>query len=208
MTGSTDAIASREALRSHYGEPLDIAVACEKPKLDKHHKRFIAHAPFMCLATSGAGGQPSVSPKGDAPGFVHVLDDETLVIPDRPGNNKVESFCNILENPKVSLIFFIPGISESLRIHGDAQIVTDTKMLELGKARSKLPPAAIVVKVTKAYLHCGKALIRSKLWDPATQVERSTLPTAGKILAEISGGTVGGDEHDRIAPERMKATIY
>ena len=208
MTGSTDAIASREALRSHYGEPLDIAVACEKPKLDKHHKRFIAHAPFMCLATSGAGGQPSVSPKGDAPGFVHVLDDETLVIPDRPGNNKVESFCNILENPKVSLIFFIPGISESLRIHGDAQIVTDTKMLELGKARSKLPPAAIVVKVTKAYLHCGKALIRSRLWDPERHIEKGVIPPFGQVVKEQVGAPMSAEEMQDVIDQEYEDKLY
>ena len=109
-------ITEPQELREHFGEPLHIAVAVEKTQLDEHHRRFIEHSPFICLASAGDDGQPAVSPKGDAPGFVRILDDKTLLIPDRPGNNKVEGFGNIVENPKVSLIFFIPGIIETLRL--------------------------------------------------------------------------------------------
>ena len=110
MTDSTEnALDNSEMLRDHFGQPVDLAVACEKKYMDEHHQNFIRHSPFACLATAGKDGQPSVSPKGDAPGFITILDENTLVIPDRPGNNKVESFHNILENSKVSIIFFIPG---------------------------------------------------------------------------------------------------
>lgn len=171
-------------LRDHFGEPLGIAVACEKPRLDKHHRRFIENSPFMCIASAGADGQPAVSPKGDAPGFVRVMDDTTLLIPDRLGNNKVEGFRNMLENPKVSLIFFIPGIIESLRIHGEVEIVRDEALLKLGAAKDKLPATAIVVKVTKAYMHCGKALIRSQLWDPEQHVAKDIIAPFGQVVKE------------------------
>ena len=194
-----DSINDPQELRDHFGEPLHIAVAVEKPQLDKHHRRFIEHSPFICIASAGGDGQPAVSPKGDTPGFVKVIDDKTLLIPDRPGNNKVEGFGNMVENPKVSLIFFIPGITETLRIHGEAEIVLDKELLKFGKAGAKLPKTATLIKVTKAYMHCGKALIRSKLWDPrpaycqrGDTAVRPGRKRTGKRTDVAGGGTGSG----------------
>jgi len=171
-------------LREHFGDPVDLAVAIIKTELDAHHRRFIEHSPFMCLAAAGADGQPSVSPKGDAPGFVKVLDARTLVIPDRPGNNKVETFHHLLDNPKVAMVFFIPGVQETLRLHGEARLSTEPALLELGRVGNRLPPAALRVTVTRAYFHCGKALIRSRLWDPDRRVAPGTIPPFGQVLKE------------------------
>ncbi len=178
------AISSKEALREQYGEPLPMAVAVTKTHLDKHHQHFIRHSPFVCIASTTSDGYPNVSPKGDRPGFVHIRDDKTLIIPDRPGNNKVETFENVMDNPKVALVFFIPGVKESVRVHGTAELVHDAAILELGKVGQKLPPAALVVHVTKAYLHCGKALIRSKLWEPDSQVAAGVIPPFSQVIKE------------------------
>lgn len=169
-------------LENHFGEPLDVAVAVMKTSMDKYHRQFIEHSPFACLASSSSDGQPTISPKGDTPGFVKILDETTLVIPDRRGNNKVESFHNILENPKVALIFFIPGVLETLRIAGKARIVTDKEILELGRTGNNLPATAMVIDVSKVYFHCGKAMIRSKLWAEDSQMEKGVLPSFGEIV--------------------------
>lgn len=203
-----DSITDHEELRDHFGEPLHIAVAVEKPELDKHHRRFIEHSPFLCIASAGTDGQSAVSPKGDTPGFVKVLDDKTLLIPDRPGNNKVEGFANMLENPKVSLIFFIPGIMETLRIHGDAQIVRDKELLKFGETRSKLPATATLIKVTKAYMHCGKALIRSKLWDPDLHIAKGVIPPFGQVIKEQADVPKTQEEVQEIVDQEYQDNLY
>ena len=171
-------------LRSYYGDPHPVAVAIEKTYLDEHHKSFIENSPFVCVATSGKDGQPAISPKGDAPGFVTVLDDNTLVLPDRPGNNKVLGFRNLLENERIAMIFFVPGVRETLRVEGVAQIVLDPETLELGKEKDKLPRAATVVSVTKAYMHCGKAVIRSRLWDEDIKAAAANITSFAKVIRE------------------------
>ena len=201
-------ITDPQALREHFGEPLHIAVAVEKPQLDKHHKRFIEHSPFICIASAGSDGQPAVSPKGDAPGFVEVLDDATLLIPDRPGNNKVEGFGNIVENPKVSMIFFIPGIMETLRVHGNAEIVRDTELLTHGKVGAKLPSTATLIKVTKAYMHCGKALIRSSLWDPDRHIAKGVIPPFGQVIKDQSGVPKTQEEVQVIVDQEYQDNLY
>ena len=203
-----DSITDPQALRDHFGEPLDIAVAVEKPYLDKHHKHFIEHSPFICMACAGADGQPAVSPKGDAPGFVKVLDDKTLLLPDRPGNNKVEGFSKMLENPRVSLIFFIPGIMETLRIHGNAEIVRDAELLEHGKAGTKLPATATLIKVTKAYMHCGKALIRSKLWDPDQHIDKGVIAPFGQVIKEQAGVPMSREEVQGLVDHEYEDNLY
>ncbi len=179
-----EVIGDADALRERYGEPLRAAVACVKTSLDEHHRRFIAHSPFICIASSGSDGFPTLSPKGDAPGFVHVRDERTLVIPDRPGNNKIETFTNILSNPRVGLIFLIPGVKETLRVQGTAQIVDDEASRELGRFRGKLPRVALVVGVTRAYMHCGKSVVRSGLWDPSRYVEPGVIPSFGQMIRD------------------------
>ena len=203
-----DTITEPQELREHFGEPLHIAVAVEKTQLDEHHRRFIEHSPFICLASAGDDGQPAVSPKGDTPGFVRILDDKTLLIPDRPGNNKVEGFGNIVENPKVSLIFFIPGIIETLRIHGNAEIVLDTDLLKLGMAGSKLPATATLVNVTRAYMHCGKALIRSKLWDSERHIAKGVIPPFGQVIKEQAGVPKSRQEVQEIVDQEYQDNLY
>ena len=203
-----DPITDPQKLRDHFGEPLHIAVAVEKPQLDKHHRRFIEHSPFICIASAGRDGQPAVSPKGDTPGFVKVLDDKTLLIPDRPGNNKVEGFGNMVENSKVSLIFFIPGITETLRVHGEAEIVLDKELLNFGKAGAKLPKTATLIKVTKAYMHCGKALIRSKLWDPDRHIAKGVIPPFGLVVKEQANVPMSQEEVQGVVEQEYQDNLY
>lgn len=185
-SGADGVLRDADRLRERYGEPVALALAVIKTELDRHHRRFIEHSPFLCLAAAGADGQPSVSPKGDAPGFVKVLDERTLLLPDRPGNNKLEIFHRLLENPKVALIFFVPGVQETLRIEGEAEVTTEPSLLEAGRVGAKLPPAAVVVRVKRAYFHCGKALIRSRLWDPERHVAPGVIAPFAQVLEEQS----------------------
>ena len=208
MKALTQKIEDATALRELYGEPMHIAVAIEKDSLDEHHRLFIENSPFICLASVNADGQPSVSPKGDAPGFVQVLDEHTLVIPDRPGNNKVVSFGNILQNPKVSIIFFVPGVRESLRVEGRASIVQDDDMLELGRLGKSVPKSATVIEVTKAYMHCGKALIRSKVWDAKTHIEQGVIPPFGQIIKDQAGPPMPVNEVQNVINKEYKDNLY
>lgn len=180
----TKKIADKASLHEHYGEPVELAVACELDHLDEHHQRFIRRSPFLCIAAAGADGQPSVSPKGDAPGFVEVIDEHTLLIPDRIGNNKVETFRNIIDNPRIACIFFVPGLRETLRLWGSAEIVQDPSLLQRGRVRGKLPESALMIRVTKAYFHCGKSLVRSKLWDEKRHVAPGEFPPFGQVLKD------------------------
>ena len=184
MESTDDKISDPGTLHEHYGEPVAMAVKCEFERLDEHHRFFIRHSPFLCLAGAGSDGQPSVSPKGDAPGFVEVLDDPTLLLPDRIGNNKVETFRHLLENPKVALVFMVPGIREVLRVWGTAEIRRDPELLDRVRGRGKRPRAALLIRVTKVYFHCGKALIRSRLWDPASQSDAAKFPSFGCVIRD------------------------
>ena len=142
------------------------------------------------------------------PAFVRVVDEHTLLIPDRRGNNRIDSLRNLVHDPRVAVLFLIPGVGETMRVIGRAVISTDPKLTESFVFNGKTPKSVLVVTVERAYFQCTKAIIRSKLWDPAEQVDRKTLPTPGAILAELTDGKMGGPEHDRLAPERVKATIY
>lgn len=204
----TDRISDVSTLHEHYGDPVKLAVDCELDRLDEHHRRFIRHSPFMCLAASGADGQPSVSPKGDAPGFVEVIDEQTLLIPDRVGNNKVETLENVLENPKVACIFFVPGISETLRIWGEAEIARDPKLLQRGKVRDRLPEAAVVIRVTKAYFHCGKSLIRSRLWDSKGKASPPDFPPFGQVIKDQAQVAESAEELQAGMDELYKDKLY
>ncbi|WP_395677833.1 pyridoxamine 5'-phosphate oxidase family protein [Inquilinus sp.] len=152
--------------------------------IDPHARAFIGLSPFLVIATAGADGSADASPRGDAPGFVAVVDRKTLLIPDRRGNNLCDSLSNVVENPKVGLVFFVPGVNETLRVNGGAEITSDPELLEPMAVEGKVPTSALKVTVEQLYFHCGKALIRSRLWDPAVQIERRSFPTLGKILAD------------------------
>ena len=204
----SNSVNSKSALRELFGAPGDLAVACMKDRMDHHHKRFIELSPFLCLATADEDGQPFVSPKGDAPGFVTVADDHTLFIPDRRGNNKVESFSNIVGNPKVSLIFFVPGLPETLRILGQAEVTTDEEIRALGKVGNSVPQAATKVAVTTVYFHCGKALVRSNFWSDEARVDRSAMPSFGTIIKEQAALDITVEETQDIIDDMYVNGLY
>jgi uncharacterized protein len=159
------------------------------------------------VATGGQDGFDG-SQKGDAPGFVRVLDDKTLAIPDRPGNNRIDGFRNIVRDPRIALLFLIPGVGETFRVNGRAEISIDPELMQSFIVNGKLPRCVLIVHVETAFFHCSKAIVRSKLWDQATKIERSSLPSTGTIVAELSQGKLGGEKYDREAPERIKAQLY
>jgi uncharacterized protein len=200
-------VTTMDALEALYGEPYGPAVVKEVDHVNESYRALIAAAPFFALATSGPDGL-DYSPRGDAPGFVRVLDEKTLLIPDRRGNNRIDSLRNIMRDPRVALLFLIPGVGETLRIIGRAAISTDPELTASFVVNGKEPRTVLVIAVERVFYQCTKAIVRSKLWDPATQVDRRSLPSAGTILAEITDGKMGGPEHDRGQPERIKATLY
>ena len=200
-------ISTMDELEALYGEPQGPALMKEIHHINATYRALIEAAPFFALATNGPGGL-DCSPRGDPPGFVRVQDEKTLIIPDRRGNNRIDSMRNLIHDPRIALLFLIPGVGETLRIIGRAAISTDPALCESFAINSKVPRCMLVVSVERVYYQCSKAIVRSRLWDPAMKVERSSLPTPGTILAEISNGKMGGEEHDRTAPERLKATIY
>jgi hypothetical protein len=153
-------------------------------KLDRHARDYIARSPFLCIATTGEGGRADVSPRGDQPGFVQVIDDHAIAIPDRPGNNRLDTMENILANPNVGLIFMIPGFEDTLRINGRATITADPAILERAMVDRKLPKVAIHVAVEEAFFHCAKAFRRARLWQADAQVDRKVMPTLARIILE------------------------
>jgi PPOX class probable FMN-dependent enzyme len=209
MDGMQDAhlVTDAAALRTLYGEPSDGAIAKEVNHVHPHYRAMIEASPFMVMATSGPDGL-DVSPRGDPPGFVVVEDDTTLLIPDRRGNNRTDSLGNLISDPRIALLFLIPGVGETLRVNGWAEISVDPDLLARFPAQGKLPRSVIVVHVERVYFQCPKALVRSDLWNPAKHIERRSLPSSGTILADITRGRVGGAEYDAAYPERLKATIY
>ena len=185
MSGQTTKVfTSTEQLQDYIGTPLELAVRKAIPHLDQHCRAFIARSPFVSVGTAAANGRADVSPRGDAPGFVQVLDDNTLFIPDRPGNNRLDTMRNIIENPNVGLLFMVPGFEDMLRVNGRAQIVCDDELLGQAVVNGKTPRVGIWVAVDEAYLHCAKAVKRSKLWDEASRHERKALPSLGKMILE------------------------
>ncbi len=177
-------IESTASLRDLYALPGDRAMRKVLSHLDPHCVTFIGKSPFLMLATRGEDQLMDVSPRGDAPGFVHVHNDKTLLIPDRPGNNRLDSLQNIVSNPAVGLIFLVPSVDETLRINGVAEIRDDPELTGMFEVKGKTPKTVISVTVREAYLHCAKALMRSSLWQPDSWGERSDLPTMGQMLKD------------------------
>lgn len=175
-------LGDENAVREVIGAPMDLAVKKAIPKLDKFSRELIERSPFLTLGTANANGKADVSPRGDAPGFVLILDDNTLFIPERPGNNRVDSLTNITQNPNVGLLFMVPGFDETLRVNGRATVVRDETLLERCAVKGRVPKLGVLVAVEEAYLHCAKAFRRSKLWDPASLQDRSEMPSLGKII--------------------------
>ena len=182
-----DVITEEDALREIFGWPSERALNKQIDRLDTHCRAIIEKSPFLLLGTSDTTGRCDVSPKGDFPGFVRVLDDRTIAIPDLPGNNRLDTLLNILNNPQVGLIFMIPGMNETLRINGKVRLVRDAKLLESMAYQGKLPKLAIVVDVQEVFTHCPKAFLRSKLWSDEYRIDRSELPSFAEILKDHTG---------------------
>ena len=183
----TDVITEESELREIFGWPTERALNKQLDRLDQHCRAIIAKSPFLLLGTSDVSGRCDVSPKGDYPGFVRVLDNTTVAIPDLPGNNRLDTLTNMMVNPQVGLIFMIPGMNETLRINGTVRLVRDADLLESMAYQGKLPKLAIVVDVQEVFTHCPKAFVRSKLWTEEYRIERSELPSFAEILRDHVG---------------------
>src|SRR6516165_4325327 len=206
-TGNGKLITSLDQLRAVYGEPTDVSLAKEIDHVSDHYRAFIEAAPFFALATVGPEGL-DCSPRGDAAGFVRIHDERTLLIPDRRGNNRIDSLRNIVRDPRVALLFLIPGVSETMRINGRAALSTDPELLESFRVDGKAPRCIIVVTVERAYFQCAKAIVRSKLWDPTLHLPRGKLASTGAMVAALTKGKVDAEAYDREAPARIKAQLY
>ena len=200
-------ITSREALRTHYRQAQGRAVDKQLTRFEKHCRHFISLSPFVLIGSSGADGKADVSPRGETPGFVQVLDDERLAIPDRPGNNRLDTMENILANPAVGLLFLIPGVDETLRVNGRAAIHDDEDLRQRFQVKGRLPATVLVVTANEIYLHCAKALMRSELWNPDARIERSELPTIGEMLRDqINDGEEAEPQEEMV--RRYKEVLY
>lgn len=189
-------IQDEAALRAVIGEPSELVKKKCRPKLAPLSRRFIEASPLVCLATSDAHGRCDVSPRGDGPGFVRILDEETLLLPDRPGNKLADSLRNILQNPHVGLLFLIPGVTDSFRVNGRAVITTDRELLAASEVEGKVPALGILVDIEDAYPQCGKAFLRSHAWDPARYLTRDQLPSFGELMHEIDSESFDAAEYD------------
>jgi len=207
MSGENFQIKTIEQLERLYGEPRPVAVLKEVEEITPSYAMLIEAAPFVAIATTGPEGL-DCSPKGDPAGFIRILDKRTLAIPDRPGNNRIDGMRNLVRDPRIALLFLIPGVGETLRVNGRAAISVDPDLLQSFAIGGKLPRAVMVVTVERIYFHCSKAIVRSKLWSESTKVERASLPSTGTIIAELSNGKFGGESYDREAPARIQAELY
>lgn len=204
-------ITDESTLRTHFEATHDLAVKKCLPHLSSHAREFIARSPFLCIGTQNRDGRADVSPRGDPVGFVRVLDDRTLAIPDRPGNNRLDTLVNILSNPNVGLLFVVPGFEDTLRVNGQARLVTDPALLQTMAVQDRVPKLAIVVTVQEVFMHCAKAFRRSRLWDPAAQQNRREMPSLVKIILDETTGAPPEDEMRKLdegLEEAYRKTLY
>jgi uncharacterized protein len=195
------------ALEALYGEVKESSRRKEVDHLHPMYRTLIEASPFVVLATAGPDGL-DVSPRGDAPGFVIAEDEHTLLLPDRRGNNRIDSLRNVLSDPRVALFFMIPGVGETLRVNGRASISADPELLQRFVVDGKAPTTVLVVAVDTAFFQCSKALVRSHLWDQAAKIDRSSLPSTGKILSALTQAAIDADTYDRELPARVQANLY
>jgi len=196
-----------EALEALYGQPNAASTVKEVGHVTPHYRALIEASPFVALATSGPEGL-DCSPRGDGHGLVRVADDRTLLLPDRRGNNRVDSLRNVVRDPRVGLLFLIPGAGSTLRVNGRAYLSIDQKLLDSFAVDGKPPRSVMVIKVEAVYFQCARAIVRSRLWDPERHVDPASLPTPGEILAALSDGEVGGPAYDADWPERAKTSLW
>ena len=200
-------VADISELEHLYGAPSQPSLAKEVDFIHPVYSKFIALSPFIVLATGSRDGLDT-SPRGDAAGFVVVEDKKTLLIPDRPGNNRIDSLRNIIDNPQVAVFFLVPGAGESLRVNGRASISVNPDLLARFVINGKLPRSVIVVNVDTAFFQCSKAIVRSDLWNPEKRIDRTELPSTGTMLAELSKGSIDGVAYDQAMPKRISETLY
>ena len=197
---------SEADLRDCYDPPSDLVQKKILRRLDKHARAFIALSPFAVLATHGPDGSDA-SPRGDAPGFVQVVNDVTLLLPDRRGNNLIDSIRNVVAAPEVGLLFLVPGINETLRVNGTAKVITDPQILAPLVAQGKVPTSALEIGVREVYFHCGKAMIRSDLWNADKHVPRTNFPTLGRVIADQVAG-IDAEAADANLAESYRSRLY
>ena len=201
-------ITSREELRAAFEPTHDVAIRKELRVIDPHSRRFIERSPFVFIGSQDREGNADVSPKGDQPGFVRVLDAQTIAIPDRPGNNRLDTWENVVENPAVGLIFLIPGMNETLRINGEARLTLDPDLCAECHVNNRPALAVLIVKVQAVYMHCAKAFIRSRLWAPDSWADRSEMPTLGQILKDQARLSGTASEFDGILDDAYRTTLW
>ena len=206
------AITNEQALRSLFAAQTALAIHKCQDALDRHAQAFIRRSPFLVIGTQNLEGRADVSPRGDPVGFVRILDQYHLAIPDRPGNNRLDSLVNIIANPSVGLLFIIPGFDDTLRVNGQASLVTDPELLESMRVNDRLPKLAIVVRVTEVFLHCAKAFRRSQLWNPDRFQDRKQMPSLSNIILDQTTGAPGDEVEmrkiDDDLEEEYKRTLY
>lgn len=200
-------IATVEQLEAIYGQPNDASTVKVADRITPSYRALIEKSPFAALATSGPEGL-DCSPRGDLPGFVRIHDDKTLMMPDRRGNNRIDSLRNIVRDPRFALLFLIPGSGSTLRVNGRAQITVDSDLLASFKVEGKAPRTVVIMTVDEIYFQCARAIVRSDLWNPDKRVDLRSLPTPGQILADMSDNRVGGEQYDREWPERARRTMW
>lgn len=196
-----------EQLEAIYGQPAEASIVKETDYITPDYARYIAASPFAVLATAGGGGLDG-SPRGDKPGFVRIADERTLMLPDRHGNNRIDSLRNIVADPRVALLFLIPGVGSTLRVNGRARISIEPVLLRSFAVEGKAPRSVLIVDVLSVYFQCARAVIRSELWNPQRHVDPKSLPSAGQILFAITSARVGGEAYDKAWPQRARETLW
>lgn len=204
---TSQTIETEDQLRALIGEPLALTCAKISDRLNPMTRRYIELSPFVCLATSDAAGNCDVSPRGDPAGFVRILDDRTLLVPERPGNRLADSFRNILANPRIGLLFVVPGVNDTFRVNGRATITIDAELLAPCAVEAKVPQLGILVDVEEAYTQCSKAFLRSHLWDSRRFVDPATMPTGGQVLRAIQGEQFDAEQYDKERAERYRRRV-
>lgn len=203
-----DFIETIEELRQLYGAASDGALKKQLTRIDTHAARFLARAPFALIASQDTAGNADVTPKGDGPGFVKLLDDHTLALPDRPGNNRLDSWQNVIRNPAVGMLFLIPGMNETLRVNGSARITADARLCNDLGMNGRPARTVLVVQVREVYMHCAKAFIRSKLWQPESWPDRAEMPTLGEILRDQVASSDAAEQIDERLDEAYRTTLW
>ena len=209
MAEGSSTVGDEAALRGLYESPMELAILKQLDRLDTHCRNFLAHSPFAVIGSTRAGRGTDVSPRGDAPGFARVLDDHTIAIPDRPGNNRLDTMSNIVGDAEIGLLFFIPGIDETLRVNGTARVSREPALLGAAAINGREPRVIILVTVREAFLHCGKALKRARLWHDDYRLDRRSFPSLGRMIVEqTKPATVTVEQADAFVEENYVTGLY